>query len=283
MNTPFVFFGTPELSVHALRALENEGLVPKAIITAQDTRQGRGLVLTPSPVKTWALSKNIPVYTPERLKENKEIHELCRQFEFGVLAAYGKIIPQSLLDCFSKGILNVHPSLLPLYRGPSPLEYQILNDEKNYGVTIIKLDSECDHGPIIAQREVEFAHTPSKEELGRVGFTEGGKLIAQYLGPYISGVLPPLDQNHTLATFTHKLEKKDGEILSSDTERQKFLKYLAFQPWPGVFFFQKHKGTDIRIKITQASFEDNMFIIEKVIPEGRKEILYQDFLKSIQK
>ncbi len=282
MNTPFVFFGTPEFSTYTLTALEKEGLVPSAIITAPDSPQGRGLVLTPSPVKQWALERNIPVYTPEKIRNNEEIHALCKQYEFAILAAYGKIIPQSLLDCFPKGILNVHPSLLPLYRGPSPLEYQILQDEKEFGVTIIKLDSECDHGPIVAQREILFVNTPSKEELGQKGFTEGGKLIAQYIGPYLSGVLPTLEQNHTLATHTQKIEKKDGEILPTDTDRQKYLKYLAYQPWPGTFFFVDHDAKKIRLKITQAKFEDNTFVIEKMIPEGKKEMLYSDFLRGLQ-
>lgn len=282
MNTPFVFFGTPEFSTYTLTALEKEGLVPSAIITAPDSPQGRGLVLTSSPVKQWALERNIPVYTPEKIRNNKEIHALCKQYEFAILAAYGKIIPQSLLDCFPKGILNVHPSLLPLYRGPSPLEYQILQEEKEFGVTIIKLDSECDHGPIVAQREILFTNTPSKEELGQIGFTEGGKLIAQYIGPYLSGVLPTLEQNHTLATHTQKIEKKDGEILPTDTERQKYLKYLAYQPWPGTFFFVDHDAKKIRLKITQARFEDNTFVIEKIIPEGKKEMLYNDFLRGLQ-
>lgn len=282
MNTPFVFFGTPEFSTHTLNALEKEGLVPDVVITAPDSPQGRGLVLGPSPVKTWALERNIPVYTPEKIRNNEEIHQLCKRFEFAILAAYGKIIPQSLLDCFPKGILNVHPSLLPLYRGPSPLEYQILRDEKEFGVTIIKLDSECDHGPIVAQREILFVSTPSKEELGQIGFTEGGKLIAQYIGPYLSGVLPTLEQNHTQATFTHKLEKKDGEILTADTEREKYLKYLAFKPWPGTFFFVDHTSKKIRLKITQAKFEDNTFVIEKVIPEGKKEMSYTDFRRGLK-
>ncbi len=282
MNTPFIFFGTPELSTYTLTALEKEGLVPNVIITAPDSPQGRGLVLTPSPVKLWALERNIPVYTPEKIRNNEEVHQLCKQYEFAILAAYGKIIPQSLLDCFPKGILNVHPSLLPLYRGPSPLEYQILQDEKEFGVTIIKLDSECDHGPIIAQREISFTETPSKEELGQKGFAEGGKLIAQYIGPYLSGVLPTLEQNHALATYTKKIEKKDGEILPNDTEQQKYLKYLAYKPWPGTFFFIDYNGKKIRLKITQAKFEENIFVIEKVIPEGKKEMFYSDLLRGIK-
>lgn len=282
MNIPFIFFGTPELSTHTLNALEKEGLLPTAIVTAPDAPAGRGLVLAPSPVKIWALAKGIPVYAPEKIRNNEEIHALCRQFQFAILAAYGKIIPQSILDCFPKGILNVHPSLLPLYRGPSPLEFQILNDEKEFGVTIIKLDSECDHGNVIAQREITFTETPSKQKLGEVGFSEGGKLIAQYLGPYISGVLPTLEQNHELATFTQKIEKKDGEILSTDTERQKYLKYLAYQPWPGTFFFIEHGGRKIRLKITQARFENNTFVIEKVIPEGKKEMPYIDFTRGLK-
>lgn len=278
----FVFFGTPELSAYTLDALESKGLIPSAIITAPDAPLGRGLILTPSPVKVWGEKRNIPVYTPEKLKDNEEIQMLCKKYSFGILAAYGKIIPQSLLDCFPKGILNVHPSLLPLYRGPSPLETQILNSEKHFGVTIIKLDSGCDTGDIIAQREINFDTTPSKEELAKATFTEGGAMIAQYLGPYITGILQPLPQDHTKASQTHKFEKKDGELFETDSAHTKYLKFLAFQPWPGVFFFHTHKDKKNRLKITQASFENNTFVIKKVIPEGKKEMLYTDFLRGLK-
>lgn len=283
MNKPFIFFGTPELAVYTLESLESEGLLPSVVITAPDAPSGRGLIMTPSPVKKWAQARNIKVYTPERIKNNEEIHELCREFEFGVLAAYGKIIPQSILDCFPKGILNVHPSLLPLYRGPSPLEYQILSDEKVFGVTIIKLDAECDHGDIIAQREIFFSTTPSREELGEYGFKEGGKLIAHYVGPYLAGMLPGIEQNHDEATFTKKIQKSDGELLTTDTEREKYLKYLAYKPWPGTFFFFEKDGKKIRVKIIDAVFENNTFIIKRVIPEGKKEMDYNDFLRGFNK
>lgn len=282
MNKKFIFFGTPELSVHTLVALQSHGMTPSVIITAPDIPQGRGLKLTPSPVKIWGLEHNIPVHTPAKLRTDAMIHALCADYEFAILAAYGKIIPKSILDCFPKGILNVHPSMLPLYRGPSPLESQILSDEKVFGVTIIKLDSVCDHGPIIAQRELPFESTPSRILLGIQGFSEGGNMLAQYLGPYLAGILPPLEQVHTDATFTHKIEKKDGEILSTDSERIKYLKFLAYKPWPGTFFFFQHTDRTIRLKITEAIFENDTFTIIKVIPEGKKEMPYGDFLRGIE-
>ncbi len=282
MNKKFIFFGTPEFATYTLDALEQQDLLPSAIITAPDSPQGRGLILTPSPVKKWALAHNIPVYTPEKIRNNIEIHELCRAYKFGILAAYGKIIPQSLLDCFSKGILNVHPSLLPLYRGPSPLESQILDDVTHFGITVIKLDAGCDTGPIVAQREIQYEDIPSKEILGQKMFSEGGTIISQYLGPYLAGVLPPLSQNAAAATLTRKIEKKDGEIIMTDSDRKKYLHFLAYQPWPGTFFFFEHAGTKIRVKITKASFEAGIFTMLKVIPEGKKEMLYLDFIRGLK-
>jgi len=282
MNKKFVFFGTPEFATYTLNALQTQGIVPSIIVTAPDSLQGRGLVLTHSPVKKWALQRDIPVYTPEKIRNNVEIHNLCKEYEFAILAAYGKIIPQSLLDCFPKGILNVHPSLLPLYRGPSPLEYQILDHVTHFGVTIIKLDSGCDTGNIVAQREMEFISTPSKQILGQRTFSEGGNMLSSYLAPYLSGILPTLPQNNSYATQTKKIEKADGEIKLVDSDQKKFLKFLAYQPWPGTFFLFEHANTKIRLKITDASFEDGVFIIRKIIPEGKKEMLYVDFIRGLK-
>ncbi len=282
MNKPFIFFGTPELAVHTLDELKQHGLMPAHIVTAPDAPVGRGQVLTKSPVHLWGLEHSIPVHTPEKVRNNEAIHELAQQYEYALLAAYGKIIPQSLLDSFPKGIINIHPSLLPKYRGPSPLEAQILADEKEFGVTLIRLDAGCDTGPVIAQRELLFPDIPSKRELGERSFREGARLFSQYLGPYLSGVLHTIAQTDSPTPHTKKIQKQDGELLPTDTEREKYLKYKAYDGWPQTFFFYLHGISKIRLKVTQASFQNDTFIIEKVIPEGKQEMFYSDFVRGLK-
>ena len=150
----FVFFGTPEFAMIILEELELKGLLPLLVVTAPDKPKGRKLVVTPSEVKLWAQAHDIPVLTPEKLKNEEFVAELSKQeWDLFVVAAYGKIIPKNILEMPKRGVLNVHPSLLPKFRGSSPIESAILSDEKFTGVTIMQLDEEMDHGPVLAQRE----------------------------------------------------------------------------------------------------------------------------------
>lgn len=286
-NNPFTFFGTPELAVFVLDELEKAGLVPARIVTAPDAPKGRGLIMTPSPVKEWAKMRGIHVNTPVSLKKltDEEFDALFPgDHQFALLAAYGKIIPQKLIERFPKGIINVHPSLLPLYRGASPLEYQILDNAQEYGVTLIKLDAECDHGPVIGMREIHFNPIPPKKSvLGETAFREGGKMIAQYLHPYLTGVLTPFEQDHSKATFTKKITKEMGLLNLADDEGLNYRKFLAYEGWPGTYFFENIQGKQIRVIIKDAELKDGKFLPTKVIPEGKKEMLYSDFLRGIQK
>lgn len=285
MNKPFTFFGTPELAVFVLDELEKAGLVPARVVTAPDAPKGRGLILTPSPVKVWAQERGIHVDTPKSLKKLTE-EEFKQLFpgdhEFAILAAYGKIIPQNLIDIFPKGILNVHPSLLPLYRGASPLEYQLLDGVTEFGTTLMKLDVECDHGPIIGMRQITFDTYPTKAQLGEKGFREGGKMITQYLAPYLTGVLQPIEQDHSKATFTKKITKEMGELKLTDNSTENYRKFLAYEGWPGTYFFVDAHGKQNRIIIKGAKLVDGIFSPTRVIPEGKKEMNYEDFLKGLK-
>src|SRR3989344_9162382 len=158
----FVFFGTDEFSVIVLDELKKAGFVPSLVVTATDKKMGRGMRLTPPPVKTWftkhiAQNKDTELLQPEKLDEDFYYRLRTNDYGLFIVASYGKIIPKRILDIPAKGALNVHPSLLPLYRGPSPIESQILDgaDERGeVGVTIMQMDEEMDHGPILAQQEL---------------------------------------------------------------------------------------------------------------------------------
>lgn len=288
MNNPirFVFFGTPDIAVTSLNALRDAGLTPACIVTAPDTKQGRGMVLTPSPVAVWADAHGIPVLKPSKLSNHDIVLELQKSHaDLFVVVAYGKIIPQTLLDIPKKGTLNMHPSLLPKHRGPSPIESQILleTDVHNVGVSVMLLDEKMDHGPVLAQESVadglpEWPITASK--LRSILGHRGAQLLAQTTPSYVAGIVSPTAQDDTDATYCALIKKEDAELNFSDDAYTNYLKILAYDVWPRAYFFTEKNGKKLRVVVTKARFENNELIIERVIPEGKKEIPYEVFLKT---
>lgn len=270
-----IFFGTDQdVSVTVLESLVACGHLPELIVTQPDRPQGRKLQLTPCPVKKWADEKNIPTLQPEKLDDDAVATLRSHTPDIFVVASYGLIIPQTVLDIPRLVTLNVHPSLLPLYRGATPLESAMLDDQKETGTTIIAMDNKMDHGPIVAQETYTFDEWPEKPIVARTLATLGGKLLCKSIDRVIDGSVVYADQDHTKATFTKKITKADGELLSTDDDRTKFLKTQAYTPWPGTFFFDDNGK---RVKITKASWKNDAFVIERVIPEGKKEM---DFTES---
>lgn len=275
------FFGTPEFATLVLKELIAAGFSPSLIVTTPDKPAGRGLSLAESPVKLFARSNNIPVLQPVKLNEEFISELRSKSLDILIVAAYGKILPESVLSVAKYPPLNVHPSLLPKYRGTSPVESQILANEENIGVSIIRMDKEMDHGPIVAQEKVPIPEWPiSRDALNTILWNTGGKLLGAILPQWISGAISETVQDHSLATFTTKIEKPDGLLDLSQSPLQNYLKYLAYEGWPGTYFFVEKEGVKIRVIIKKARFENNEFVIERVVPEGRKEMSYQDFLSA---
>ena len=278
----FVFFGTDEFSVIILEELKKARLVPRLIVTAPDRPKGRGLAFTPPPVKIWAKKNNIKLLQPEKL-DSVFVNQLSGVgYQLFVITFYGKILPKEVLDIPLCGAINVHPSLLPLYRGPAPEQQQILDGVSKTGVTIILADEKMDHGPIVAQKEVELdsPYIPYKELRKRLAL-EGGQLLAKTIPEWVVGNRRPQEQDHAKATYTRLLKKEDGLINLDDDPELNYRKFLAYNPWPGVYFF--HNGK--RVKVTDAelarsglgSKPDLEFVVKKVIPEGKKEVAYKNF------
>ena len=277
----FVYFGTPEFAMIILEELELKGLLPALVITAPDKPKGRKLVVTPSEVKLWANAHNIPVLTPEKLKDEDFVSELSKStWDLFVVAAYGKIIPKNILEMPSHGVLNVHPSLLPKFRGSSPIEGAILSDEKFTGVTIMQLDEEMDHGPVLAQRErIRNIWPPKGSDLTRDLAHFGGALLADIIPEWMNG-LKAFPQDHTRATFTKKIRKEDGLIDLSGDQEMNYKKIRAYDEWPGAYFFIERSGKQMRVRITDAEYENDELKITRVVPEGKKEMSYEDFLRG---
>lgn len=268
------FFGTPEYAVMTLEALKKAGFDISFVVTMPDRPRGRNMVITPPETKVWAEKNNIPVYQPEKLSDAGFVDNIKKyDCDVYVVIAYGKIIPDSILNIPKYKSLNIHASLLPKLRGSCPIETAILNDEKNSGVTIIRMDSEMDHGPIVAQEEVVVTPWPPKAEvLGKEIVKKGSELLISILPKWISGEIKEKAQDHSQATYTKKIEKEDGLIDLKGDPYKNFLKIQAYDGWPSAFFFINNK----RIKIIKASFKDGQLTIEKVIPEGKKEVNFLD-------
>ncbi len=279
----FAYFGTPEFASIILGELEAKGLVPRVIVTAPDAPRGRKLVVTPCEARVWGETRSIPVLTPRTLRD-EAFKDLILSYhcDLFIVAAYGKLIPKNILQIPLHGVLNVHPSLLPKFRGSSPIESAILSDETHTGVTIMVLDEEMDHGPILAQRErVTHDWPPKGSELTRDLAHFGGTLLAEMIPEWMNG-LKAHPQDHTRATFTKKIMKGDGLIDLSDDPLQNYKKICAYDEWPGTFFFIERSEKKIRVRINDATYDNGVLFITRVTPEGKKEMSYEDFKRGYE-
>lgn len=208
-SQPIIFFGTEDFSLHSLKALVNAGFPIVAVVTKPDTARGRGNVMTEPAVKTFAAAHNIPVWQPVRLLD---IIDNIKQFDApaGVLVSFGKIIPTAIIELFSPGIVNVHPSLLPLYRGPSPIESAIKNRDAKTGVTLMQLAPKMDAGPIYIQVPYALDQTETKPELYDTLGQLGANLLVQKLPQILDRTITPIDQDDDQATYCQLLSKDDS-------------------------------------------------------------------------
>lgn len=282
-NIKLAFFGTSNFSVICLNEIKQLGFLPSLIITTPDKPVGRKLILQPNPVKTWAIQNNIAFLTPVKLNSEFISHLTPDTYDLFLVASYGKIIPKTVLDLPKRGTLNIHPSLLPKYRGPSPLQTQILDAEKNIGITLMLMDEQVDHGPLITQEKITLENILNFNDLEKRLAQAGASLLIKILPDWLDKKIEPHTQDHTRATFTKKVEKTDGEldIINSDPYKN-YLKFLAYYNWPGVYFFLEKDGKKIRVLIKDAEYQPGQFIIKRVLPEGKKEMSYNDFLRGIK-
>ncbi len=231
-----VFMGTPQFAVPALDILaSNPVLDLVAVYVPPDRRRGRGRIMEPSPVKARAQELAIPVCQPSTLRNPDAIGELSElNPEIIVVVAYGRLLPMEVLDIPRFGCLNLHPSLLPRHRGPSPVPGAILNGDDTTGVTLMLLDEGMDSGPIIAQRARSIEPEDDAESLTTELFREGAALLDATLPAWVSGDVDACPQDHELATFTSKMERADG--LADWGRPAEFLwrQQRAYKPWPGL-------------------------------------------------
>ena len=246
-----IFFGTSEFAEIILKALIDSGYKPVLIVTAPDRPTGRKQELTPSPVKILAEKNKIPAFQPESLKNAKD--KLAEtEPDLFIVADYGKILPKEILDVPEHGAINVHPSLLPKYRGPSPIQFAILHGDKITGNTIILMDEQMDHGPMLSQEMVEIAQDDTTASLKKKLAYHGARLLIKTIPDWIGGEINPFEQDHNKATHTRIIMKKDGHIDWMKTAGEIKRMQRAFTPWPGLFTF----WADKRLKILELETTD---------------------------
>ena len=283
-NLRIAFFGTPQIAVWVLEELEHSGIVPSLIVTNPDAPRGRKMLMTPSPVSEWAKAHGIQTIKPATLRDGEALAALKdSQCELFIVAAYGKIIPEEILDIPKHKVINMHPSLLPKLRGASPIRSAILEDMNPTGVSIMVLTAGMDEGPLLAQEEVSI---PEEEwplrgaALDELLARKGGALLARILPDWIGGSLVPTEQEHTLATYSMKITKDMGLIDLTADPYKNLLKIRAFDGWPGTYFFYEKGEKSVRLKIVDAHIENGELRITRIIPEGKKETTFADYLRS---
>ncbi len=236
----YIFFGTPKFAAIVLERLINAGYIPEAIICNPDEPVGRKQILTPPPTKILAGKYGINILQPEILV-NYKLQITNYKPDLAVVAAYGKILPKEILDIPRYGTLNVHGSLLPKYRGASPIQHAILNGDKETGVTIMKIDEEMDHGPLLGKSEIRISKSETFESLSQKLAISGADLLIKTIPDYISGKIKTIEQDHSKATYAKIIKKEDGKIDWSKSAEEIERMARAFYPWPTAWAIWNNK------------------------------------------
>jgi len=264
-----IFFGTPDFVIPVAESLkDNFNLV--AVVTTPDQPVGRKQAITPPQIKNWAQQYNVPVLQPQQFN-NETIQQLNTLLpDLFVVAAYGKIIPQQILDIPKLGAINIHPSKLPQFRGSSPIQATILSGIKNSAITIIKMDEQMDHGPVIKTIPFEINENETFQSLAEKTF----RLAAQILPSTIQSQFNLIDQDHAKATYTKIITKQDGFIdLDNPPTPEQFDRMVrAYYPWPGVW--AKLKTENLKLKTIK--FLPN----NKVQLEGKNPVDMETFFRG---
>jgi len=296
-----VFFGNSDLSVLVLENLIN--LFQCFVITSQDKPAGRGLELKPNAVKNFCVQNKISFLDTDDWE--KIYYAICDfKPDFMIVASYGKIIPKKILSILDqKRRLNVHPSLLPRWRGPAPVQWAILSQDEKTGVTICTVDEKVDSGYIVLQQEVKISNEDTYLTLSRRLFELGSELLIKSIQDIISGRAKFLDQDESLATWARAIKKEDGFFSFQERSQDIHRKMRAFYVWPKIF--TKIKGETVKVyetflpdfdfdgkpgtivKINEESFwvlcgDKKPIAIKKIQRPGKKVVSGKDFVNGLR-
>lgn len=271
-----IFFGSDQYSLLVLNQIvSDERFKLKAVVTHT----------SPCLVETYAKILFEVKFTTAKKFDKKFMSNVKKlKPDVGVLASFGKILPKEILNIPKHGILNIHPSLLPQYRGPTPVPTAILNGDQETGVTIIKMDEKADHGPILSQFKEEIRPDDTAESLLERLFAAGAKVLTTILPAYLEGKIELREQDDSQATFTKKLARDDGKInwKKSGVFNERFIR--AMFPWPGAWTMMRLKNEKTekqknlkRLKILKVHLEANKLVLDKIQLEGKKPVTWKQF------
>lgn len=267
------FFGTPAFTTDFIETLVAKGYSPSLIVTAPDRPVGRGMVLSSPEPKMWADTHNVAVLQPEKLDDAFFAELVSTQWDLFVVVAYGKIIPERIINLPKYGTINVHYSLLPKYRGATPTESALLNGDTVTGVTIQQMVYKLDAGDILSSKEVEIDPNDTTLTLRTKLNIEALTLLPETIKQIFDDTITRTPQNESLVTTCGKFTKDMGELDLSEDGITNDRKYRAYTGSIGTYFFQD--GT--RIKITKAHLEGEQFVIDEIIPENGKRMPYSSY------
>jgi methionyl-tRNA formyltransferase len=293
-----VFCGTPQFAVPTLEKLVESGFNVRLVLTQPDRPKGRGLELVPSPVKQSAEKLSLPIYQPEKIKQNEELRAKLEALapEAIIVVGYGRIIPPWMLRLPKHGNINLHASLLPKYRGAAPIQWAIASGETITGVTSMRIDEGLDTGDILLQQELAIAENDTSETLAPKLAEIGAELMVETLQGLRSGTITPRPQDHGQATLAPILKKEDARIDFRRSAQEIYNRLRGFQPWPGAFTLFRGKTLNITVaktaseQIPQAHLllkggqlfvgcgQNTSLEILELQPEGKKRMPARDFI-----
>ena len=298
MNTRIVFMGSPDFALPALQALYEHYQVV-GVVTQPDRPAGRGRQPQASPVKQAAQALGLEVYQPVSLRKPEVLAQLSAWApDLIVVAAFGQILPKAVLDLPPKGSLNVHASLLPHWRGASPIQAAIAAGDDHSGVTIMLMDEGLDTGPILSQRSVPLPFGITGSQLSKQLAELGARTLIEILPSYLDGMVAPLPQNENEATYAPMLKKSDGLLDFNRTALELTRKVNAYQPWPGTYFNFNNRQLKVLAAHPHDTFDSSigahyivnespavgtaqgLLVLDRVQPEGKKPMSGADFLRG---
>lgn len=298
-RTKIIFFGTPQFAVPFFNSISTDAAFEiVGVVTQPDKPVGRKQIITPPPIKEAAVAKNIPVFQPEKLKSDINIINNLKQLNpnLAIVVAFGQIIPQEILNIFPNGNINVHPSLLPKYRGASPIQSAILNGDEKTGITIMLMDEKMDHGPILAQQEIILDGNETNESLHNLAAELGKNFLIETVKKYLAKEIEPQEQTHEAATFCQSINKDEAKINWSQSAKAINQKIRAFYPWPVAWTTLDDKRLKIfppAIIISDKKSSGEIFLVDnklavscgeqaitlkKIQLEGKREMTAEEFL-----
>jgi len=262
----YIFFGTPSFAAIMLDRLLEAGRPPALIVCNPDRPVGKKKIITAPPTKILAQRHALPVWQPERLT----LAEAAPKFagnQFAVVATYAHVIKKEIIDLFPRGIVGIHFSLLPKYRGPSPVPSAILAGETEIATTFSLMDEKLDHGPILLQEKTPIDPSETRTDLDRRLAFLSGQLLIDFLPRFVAGHVRPREQDHASATYTKKFRAADGQVdLQKETPETIWRKIRALNPEPGVFTDRAGK----RIKLLEASYFNHKLRLTKIQIAGKQ-------------